>query len=112
MNVLDPNTVGNVKNERRVSVRNDCRTFRMGVEVEREREPQRAPADTVILYQDSGSQEVRVPPRHASLPHERLQGEGCYSKTRCITISRCATFDLSSSTTTYGWGSSAKQRAL
>ena len=59
--------------ERRVSVRNDCRTFQMDDENERERGSRRTPADTVILYQCPTVRSYASSPQHASLPHERLQ---------------------------------------
>ena len=76
-----------------MSVRNDCRTFRMDDENEREREPRRTPADTVILIPKPNSQELRVEPTTCKPATRATAGEGCYSKTLPIAISRCATFD-------------------
>jgi hypothetical protein len=90
MNVPESNTE-EMSKERRVSVRNDCRTVRMG-DVQGKKGPRTNPADTVVLYQRLTVRSYASNPQHASLPHERATaGEGCYSKTRSIAISRCVT---------------------
>lgn len=65
-------------------------------------------AEPSILYQhpDTIPQELRVSQPTTCKPATRATaGEGCYSKTLSITISRCATFGPGTSTSTHGCGS-------